>query len=182
MTHEHLEQWSSGEGLKSYLGRLNAVVSRSVNINGDGFINVDQANGTVSLWLDRDQLADEVAVTQVAPFRYKSMGDDYIECRSFTLGVEGDDAVYLAKPYKLRRSPFESASFVYTDGETRSVNSEDQIIVPAYAADDVIMGIRTSVIGTGIELPTKKVHGFNEPVPINWLDMNNDGRAWAEDV
>lgn len=87
--------------------------------------------------------------------------DDWIVCRPF------DDATArraVAKPYKLRG-----------DTATRTVNGEDQEILPAYAAGDLIAAAYApGGSGLGVNL------GGGVIAALNWYDQNVDARAWAE--
>jgi len=63
-------------------------------------------------------------------------------------------------------------TYVYTNPQLRvatlGVDTEDQVVVPAYVAGDEIWAIRLPRGGTG---------GI---VGVDWLDLNLDARAWAK--
>ena len=129
---------------------------------------------------DRHKRGLNVTGSIVRQFRVKSVGNDHITCRTWDGTTEGDTDVKVAKPYLLRRTPF--------DGETRDgitctyssacerqasdgVDTEDQVIVDSYIADDIIYAIRVIVGGTDTTVSDED---------IMWLDLNVDGRYWAK--
>lgn len=113
--------------------------------------------------------------------------------------VIGDTKFEVAKPYLLRRSPFDGkardgVSYFYnsnvsrnaytgllhevngtvvTEGGTPVADSEKeiQIVIPTYVVNDVIFVAQKVGNGTGVQNGTDK---------IKYLDMNVDGRAWAK--
>ncbi|GAG50176.1 unnamed protein product, partial [marine sediment metagenome] len=119
----------------------------------------------------------------VQRFRVKSQSNDYLTCRTWNplvdSGEEGSVNIKVAKPYLLRRTPFDGESitygeqtidYSYTSSHERhaddGVDDEDQIIVPAYFVDDEILAVRNMAGGSGID-------------EIIWEDINNAGRFWA---
>lgn len=121
----------------------------------------------------------------VAQFLYKSSDGDYIVCRAFD-GTETGVDVAVAKPYLLRPSMTTRGVFTYTytsDVERQSTDTgdsstEDQIVTPSYLTDEVIYAARVRR-GTGVV--TDGVVGEQANAePILWLDLNVDGRMWAE--
>lgn len=116
--------------------------------------------------------AGEEAV-ELRQFIFLEMNDDTI-----TVGELDDIAhtVEIAKPYLLQRTPFDGetrdgVTYTYTDGETRSatdgVTTEDQVIVPAYVINDIIVAARLTA------------ENLKNQLYAEWLDINADGRAWA---
>lgn len=107
-------------------------------------------------------------------FEITSIEGDYLICTSVTTG----EMVNVARPHLLRRSltSHNGVSFTYTDDQTRTADdgadTETQVIVPAYVAEDEIKAFRV-IDGTGIVDDDDKV--------IWWEDANNDGRFWAQD-
>ena len=95
--------------------------------------------------------ANETAGRQ---FRFKSIADDHIVCRTWDGATEGGADVLVAKPPVLRG-----------DGETRTVNGEDQDVFPPYAVNDLIYAIKPRG-GTGLS-------------SVLWQDINVDARRWS---
>ena len=130
-------------------------------------------------------------------FRYKSMGDEHIICHrvhfsrqgsgllTSRVDVEGTEDIIVAKPWDLRKSPFDGKTidgnlYTYGDGseaQTRDVAGEDQLIVPPYRVDDEIFAV---CIGEQVGMLLGPV---GSPLfgLVMWLDINVSGRAWAED-
>lgn len=117
---------------------------------------------------------------KVEQFRFKTMGADTITCVRWD-GVTEGVSVVIYKPWLLRRTPFDgktrvlqtdripptiTVSYVYSSPSKRTKSAGDiaetQYITPAYTVDDVIYAV-----------PCDQLAGF-------YLDINADGRAWAE--
>lgn len=114
----------------------------------------------------------------VAVFRFQAMQDDYLECITYDswADAEGSITIKVAKPPLLRRSVTShgGVSFSYSSAIARTADStEDQVIVPAYDVDDLIVAARVQR-GTGLIL--------SGPERVEWLDLNVDARGWAADT
>jgi len=112
---------------------------------------------------------------KVTRFRYKSMGPDYLICRTWDGKTEGTEDVKVAKPYLLRRSTKRTGyTYIYTTDYMRtSIKTSDgsgelQVIVPAYLKNDEIWAAKAD---TGVT-----VGG----VDVTYIDLNLDARAWAK--
>lgn len=127
-------------------------------------------------------------IPQIALFQVVSVGTDYLVCNPFdgASGEAGTDVVNVALPYLLRRTPFhgstrEGIAYSYTSATARTAtlgsDTESQVIVPSYAAGDLIFAVRGVLRGTGAVL----TDGNNATTALDWVDMNFDGRAWAKD-
>lgn len=122
----------------------------------------------------------------VQQMKIVAVGNNFLECNPYDgLSVDTETSILVAKPYLLRRAPFEDngrddLTFTYTDGSTRTASNgsdtEDQVITPSYVAGDVIYAVRGVVGGTDVE----NTSATDDP-PVEWLDMNVDGRSWAKD-
>jgi hypothetical protein len=117
------------------------------------------------------------AATGVLRLRFKNMDGDYLNCVTWDGTDEGTQTIKIAKPYLLRRTPFDGqtrngVSYVYSDAITRqATKGEDTItetVVPVYVLDDELYGISAPAGGTGVAAAP------------DYLDLNLDGRAWAE--
>lgn len=136
----------------------------------------------------RGRGGDDFGAMEVVQFRVKSIDNDHLVCRLWDGETQGTADIRVAKPYELRVTPFnlktiDGFSYVYpsvsyerTVTDTSDSSTEDQVIVPEYRlpVDDyegcIIYAI-TPVMGLTVELNS------TETV---WLDINADGRAWAE--
>ncbi len=112
----------------------------------------------------------------VQRFRVVSVGLDVLVCNTWDGTTSGAEAVDVALPYLLRRTPFDGGtrdgvSYVYTSNTERSatdgINNETQIITPAFVAGDEVWADAAWAIlgGTGVD-------------GTEWL-ARNDTRAWA---
>lgn len=158
-----------------------------ISVTGGRGIRVDRkVNGTfLTADIPRVEPAAEPGV--VTQYRLKSVGDDVLSCVEFDGTSEGE-AVTIAKPYKLRKTPFHNAPFGHTyilegypgapaqiivfynyiSGEYRIATSgnltEHQVIIPRYSLNDIIYATASSN-GTATS--------------ADLVDLNADGRAWA---
>jgi hypothetical protein len=132
---------------------------------------------------------------RVYPLMVISDQGDYLSCEPW--GVSAADALRagiggttrVAKPYLLRRTPFHlktRASVTYDyredDGVTLSPDTrtatdaagrtQEEEIVPRYEPGDLIYA--TKAAGRTVVTPPAQ-----DPIAIDLLDMNFDGRAWA---
>jgi hypothetical protein len=122
--------------------------------------------------------------SELSLYRFKSMEDDWLVCRSWTGVKEGDKDILIAKPPKLQfkvdKETIDGVLVTYsawdTDTQTRHASSgvapntteEDQVIVPRYLVDDLIyvMSAKTLVVDA-------------DEKDLGLIDINADARAWA---
>ena len=124
------------------------------------------------------------AVPVVACYRLKSVGGDYLTCRTWDGATEGGADVYVAKVHKLRHSItaeiIESIHYNYTYGtwvNTRNLIRkcnlddttfvEDCLVTPEWIVDDLIFAITCDFTGVTV--------GGSQLT----LLMLGDGRSWA---
>lgn len=154
-----------------------------------GLIPVDRANtivDTVNRVLrgvpPTQQLFDTGNIT-LQQFRVVSVDGDFLLCHTWDGSSEGVTNITVAKPYLLRRGPFDGqtrngVSYVYASDTTRTATlvadatTEDEVIVPSYQADDIIYACPYVVGGTSAQ--------DDGAVAVEWLDVNVCGRAWAK--
>lgn len=159
-----LDTWRKGEKLGH--DKLNQVV-RAVNrmLGADTPEQVDPKT--------RSHLA-------IQQFKVKTIYANVLGCMTWDGTTEGTVEIYVAKPFLLRQSPFDGLthngiSYAYSSPSlrtaTRGANSETQIIIPVYVVDDIIYGLSSIVGGTATNV---------SGVPVQYLDLNVDGRAWAK--
>jgi hypothetical protein len=111
-------------------------------------------------------------------FKVHEIDGDYLICHTWDGTDEGAVDIKVARPYLLRRTPFDgytrnSITYTYvSDVERTAAKSGEtditELVTPSYQVGDVIYAIRDIRGGTAVE---------DAP---NWLDCNVDGRAWAE--
>jgi len=138
------------------------------------------------------QVFDDVAAALASPvYQYKvvSTHGDYLIAEAHT-GVptaETDSPrTRIAVPYLLRRTPFDglsrnAISYTYTSDTERTAtdaddDTESQQITPDYVAGDIIYAVRAPQGGTGVTI----TNAAGDTVALEWLDLNADGRAWAQ--
>lgn len=110
--------------------------------------------------------------------------DDYLECQD-----GNSNTVYVAKPYMLRRTPFDGVagggvayeySSSFAANQQRIATSvanpsevETQYITPTYTAGEEIYAVKVQGV-TGVQLPT------SPPTDLVYIEVNQ-GRAFAWD-
>jgi len=137
------------------------------------------------------------------PVTVVTVFDDYLTCRP--LNIEGaDNDIYVAKPWDLRKTPFDTETMPNQDGtlmsfaysttstqartvtDTTDDSTEDQVIVPAYVEKQTI----SEIVYLGSQITVQRVAfgpgvsftgSGNFDVEVEFEDMNRAGRAWAED-
>lgn len=146
--------------------------------------------------------------SQFKQFRVKAVKPDYLECNEYIISLVNGNfqvtisttLVLVARPWKLQTTrwnnqtlftPLRNVRFTYDlagfpDGTRRLANSggssgitETQIIVPQYAPQigtafhgDRIIAMENPPGGTGVKDASN--------IEVTWVDMNCDGRVWAE--
>lgn len=107
--------------------------------------------------------------------RVKTIQGDYLSCLTWDGSTEGTDPIAVARPWDLRRSPFDGQtvngiSYTYTSDVQRTATltgvSEIQLITPDYFVDAEIFVISAT---TGVTASGN---------PVHYLDLNTSARAW----
>ena len=123
--------------------------------------------------------------------RVEIVAGDYLECKMLSAagGDVGVGRLAVAKPWELRRTPFDGLSW---DGYSYSYSShvervstkdsdettETQVVVPRYVfggtgAGSIIFAVKGITALPGVQ--------FGDPaIVVTWQDMNVSGRAWAK--
>ncbi len=141
--------------------------ARVEDANGDP---VYDANGNIIVWEDLNTagFGANVELTFATEFA------DYIDCTDVN-----SNTVHVAKPYLLRNNlsanPRNGETYTYSNFHTRTVagaNTGTEVVKASYqAGDKIVVGASPSVI-------TVTIAGVS--TPIDYVDLNADGRAWAQ--
>ena len=155
----------------------------------------DSRGGAASATLIRAarSLGANLRVVQMVVDNAASFGD-YLLCRTWDGTKSGAERIPVARPYKLRKTPFDGEtrdgiSWVYVTSNKRTATrvsdqkTETQVVTPVYRgfggdAADTIYAV------TGLDGGTDVVESGNEEnptKPVVWLDLNVDARAWAKE-
>lgn len=138
---------------------------------------LDQPRQAINLLVDsmsRPQSRQFVGASQIAQFRIVTVAGDYLNAVRVLGGEEATQTARVAKPSLLRNSVSSRAGATYSytgvDERTATVGSdtENQVIVPSYRANDYIFATSVPLGGTGVDAAPE------------WLDLNVDARAWAK--
>lgn len=127
-----------------------------------------------------NRLATSFALQQM---QIVEVGGDFLRCvRVGADGSAGTLDVFVAKPWTLRRTPFDGQTrngkeYTYADNVSRTVTegsaTEDQRITPDYEVGDVIFAALCDVLG---QIDPEDTNTGDRTVLV---DANVDGRAWA---
>lgn len=155
-----LRPWRRGEALKA--GKLSEPVQ-----------TLNRLIGTQPIGQPRRGPGMQGLAGRAARFSLVSVDQDHLVCN--LVGDIGDPptAYHVAKAPLLRRSVTSHAgvSYSYSSNTARTAtsgsDSEDQEVIPAWAAGDEIVAVAIPG-GTGVSAAP------------DWLDLNLDARAWAE--
>lgn len=117
------------------------------------------------------------ALLHLTRFRVVSMEGDYLVCLPLNVGAV--ENVKVAKPWDLRRTPFDGLtvngiSYTYSSEGARTATageSEDQVVIPAYFAGAEIYAVDDPIGGTGVT--------DENAAEVTYQDVNLAGRAWA---
>lgn len=139
-------------------------------------------NGTqLSAEIPRFQTESGIGV-----FRYKSMQDEYLVCRSWDWENEGETDVLIAKPYNMRVSSWNGQSISYTRESSLGGGTVVVTYTKVTAAHRTAVGggiteqqaIREPYLGNiSVIFAEKCDTGVDD---CDWLDTNADGRAFAK--
>lgn len=115
---------------------------------------------------------------------YKSMGPDHLVCHSWDGVTEGEEDILVAKPFLLRRTPFDGLTrngiaYTYSDDHQREAaagdTTEPQVIVSPYVPGDIIYAAELAggahVIAYDASFPDGKKS-------LTLVDTD-EGRSWA---
>ncbi len=183
----------------AWLRRLLLWITLNRVLSVEGQAKQETAEGIKFVKLGKD--AKSAAPTVITAYRVKSEQDDYVTCRTWDGTTEGVVDVLVAKPFKCRGRA--TASVIYGNTWEYSYNltaatADDPIIRTAtatidgqdYSIDEVVsppyLWSATIYDGAGDVLDdliwaTQVYTGAFDAdgQPIEWQDLNADGRAWA---
>lgn len=173
MSVPQLRRWSRGQPLDHR--QLNEPVE-AINQMMTGVGPPRQTMGRVGA---------PAAISAVAQFKLVAPADafpDHLMCVTWDGTTEGTDIVLVAKPWDVRRTPFDGEGdeivelYTYFTPTERDALIrigrivERQIIIRRYEVGVVLYATKNVKGGTGVT---------HEDSPVVWLDDNRAGRAWA---
>ena len=142
-------------------------------------------------WRGGFWIIETMGGSEIGQFSIFNFSDypDSIGAKTWDGAKLGTEIVQIAKPYTLRRTPFNDAdwngiTYVFTGNIARRATkalpvpaiTEVQVIVPAYQAQQTIYAARLIIGGTGVSYHDDAGVVHN----TEWLDLNVDGRQWAK--
>ncbi len=180
-----LQRWRRGDAVTA--DRLNRLQDAVVSVlyAGKG-IGVRKSGKNVVL-------ENTAAIPHYDPtpafFEVNESTGDYIQCHPYdpiSGAASTGTTVDVAKPYMLRKTPFDGETITYEDGavieytyttyrqrsaESSGIGTETQIMTPDYYDGEVIRAVRGN---TGVTASTTSTGDR-----IGWEDINTCGRFWA---
>ena len=120
----------------------------------------------------------------VRQFKIASIDNDHLLCNTWNGTTQGDEDYAVAKPYLLRKTPFDGETrsgitYAYSAAQTRTAdngsNADTETVQPSYVAGDILYAIPFVLGGTDTEYDD----GQFGTVAVSWLDLNTDGRQWV---
>lgn len=124
-----------------------------------------------------------IALTEVRQFKVELVRGDYLLANRWDGVVQSGEEVQIAKPYLLRRTPFDTLTrngitYNYNSNTKRTATNaagetEIQVVVPSYVVGDIIYAVNDVDGGTDTYRPGN--------VQLVWLEDNRDGRSWAKE-
>jgi hypothetical protein len=172
-----------GNPLVPWLNRLKRAIKKRTLLSGLGYKVKYSESGTV-LEILPGSGGRPSPISPIKRFRLIALRGDYSLCRTWDGINLGSDYVFVARPPKLRRSISAETiggnviSYTYSGPTSRiaafSTFSENQIVIPWHLGLDEIYAAKPDG-GTGVV--TVAPETVDEPV--EWIDLNVDGRAWA---
>ena len=121
----------------------------------------------------------ELPIAVVAQFIIADVHGDWMNCSHYDGARAGSLDVRIAKPYILRRTPWDGATregveYDYITDQRRNADfgnrHETQVILPTYIPGDLLYASGPIAGGTGLP---------GVLADVLWLDGNRDGREWA---
>ena len=160
-----LERWNSGD-----------VLSHQ-HLNGP----VDAITAQRRIITPPHQVRPEKPYAFTRQMKLVSIHGDYLICHPWDGATESDRELLVAKPYLLRRTPFDGETrngidYDYHTHVTRTATkggeTEDQIVIPRYVTGDILYATFNVAGGTSV---------LDTETRVEWLDDNRDGRALSQE-
>lgn len=183
--HKRLPAWRRGAPITAdRLNKMQNTVIRGFRGSPGVATQVRGSNVTIT---NTQRTVRDLGLLQM--MRIDGIQNDYLECFLYNAVDDsyGEDAVYVAKPFMLQRTPFDGETISYPNGQdieysysedhkrTADDGSSDetQVVIPYYYANEIILAVRNVSGGTGITVGD---------VMVQWVDLNTAGRFWAKEA
>jgi len=183
--------------LMAYLRELESFCQQNQVVSGVGYrLTVRPTGTTLAIDPAGHGRAVEHPGSTVQQMIVKDIKSDWIECLRYNEDTGADpnpsteaDYIKIALPYRLRRTPFDGLTidgftYAYLDPNpyhrrhvTFGAYHEIQVIVPKYRPGDLIYTTNHPLGGTTV---LDRITDPLLPQGLTWLDLNVDGRAWAQ--
>lgn len=154
-------------GERILAARMHRLVE--VTVEEGEFEAVQAGEGQALSWEDLNVAGRRWAVPSgIYSAEVTAIGDNTLTC--FLVGDVDEEPITVARPFGLRRTDYEGGDYTYVNAQERT-HTEDETtekVTPSYAVGNLILVTRPAN-GTGVN-------------GVEWIDLNNSGRAWAEEV
>jgi len=178
-------------GDKITAAKLNKII-RSIIASMFGANNAQVKQSGDNIIIDGRKQLVNYAPIQLRRFRVKSIENDYLVCRKYNSTADEESAtdINVAKPYELRRTPFDGETITYINAQQISYSytsqrertatevspgsdSETQVMTPDYWVDCEIIAAIGIYGTTGVTV---------SGTLLQWEDLNTAGRFWAKEA
>lgn len=195
MPREFITKWQRKKAITS--DRLNEIRDQvTASLQGADGLAVSEI-GRHRIIRNNKHPANPFAIS-LFRVRVKEIKDDHLVCKLFipdaaTGKQEDTPDIFVAKPFELRKTAFDTKTFTYPNGQNITytfassvqdertaddgTDTETQIMTPQYFVDTEIIAIRGIDGSTGVTITVTDVV---EPIRLEWEDINNAGRFWAK--
>ena len=161
---------------RAYNDLIDFARELAVSPNSRGISVSRTSNGTL-LRIEPDKGVPNLMVKRM---RVEAVHNDYIVCREWD-GVTLGQSFSVAKPFRLRRTPFDGVAITYDDGTVISYQYSSSFQRVATSGALVETQVITPEFNIGFdEIHALKLEDETGVAGADWLDLNTDGRAWAQ--
>lgn len=203
---KNLKKWQRKDAIS--VARLNEMQESILTaLTAGKGIDLTVAGNRIVISLQNEK---PVNVVDIQRFKVVGFENDYLVCLTLdkqsddiTEGISGNSPIPVAKPYLLRKTPFDANStaytenadgsgaqtidYTYSDHVTREAtdgdSTETQVITPAYFYGDEILAILRPSGGTGLNSVTFTYLGVEYAnQKVVWEDLNTAARFWAREA
>ena len=170
--------WKAFNNLRDYTMSLRPAKGRGIRHRHTSHGVVSSVKSSKVAALD-SSLAKQFKVTAIS--------NDTITCRAWDGTNNGETDIVVAKPYRLRKTPWDGVTVSYDFNGTIYSIAYSYLTTSGFRTAQVTVGTTQTTESQAI-IPIYKVgeiiyatepDGGTDLASVSWLDLNVDARAWA---